>query len=169
MQVKNYNLTLFLVYIGVLIITTTYNVIHSKDTLILSSLEQTRISKKNFNTKSAVQNNLVSYKELKVACTNTNDCIAYVFIESKYFNKSNMKKIGEELSERFKDKSTISAQLFDNMELAKAYISGSKGLQDLQFDRRGRYFRNETEEFIIFYKSPTRKGKFTVVNFRKKP
>lgn len=94
----------------------------------------------------------IPYEILKIRCTETNNCFILAFVKSQYFNKKNMTELANQLSEEFKDKTTVSIALFDNKDLVKLYVEGKKEIRELYFDARGRYQRVDDKEFLIFSK-----------------
>ncbi len=122
----------------------------------------------NFGTLDQAQRNIgrirgPEFEVLKVKCTKDESCIAFVYCDSKLFNERDMERIGMKLSRRFGNKRVINANLFDDKEIAEAYIKGVRGLGGIQVERRGWYLRFDDREFILFSPDPTNRDSQTAI------
>jgi hypothetical protein len=103
----------------------------------------------------------LSYRILRLACTDNDKCLAIAVISPKHFNRMDMEGLGRTLSEEYKEKVTITVLFFDNAKIARQFIQGKREWRDHQIDGRGKYLRSGSEEYIQF--SPSRANPFGLV------
>jgi hypothetical protein len=92
----------------------------------------------------------LDYRVLRVGCTKNNKCMAVAVVKPKHFNRVDIERLGRGLSERYKEKATITVLLFDDLKIARGFVEGKREWRDHQIDGRGKYFRSSSEEYIQF-------------------
>ena len=96
------------------------------------------------------------YEVLKVACSKDGNCGVIIYCDPSSFNEKDMTRIGERLSQQFREKIVVNANLFDSRDIARSYANGTRSLGDLQVERRGWYLRTADREFLLFTPDPAK-------------
>lgn len=93
----------------------------------------------------------VKYSILDISCTPAAKCVVIAYCSPRHFNLNEMSKLARQLSDRFRSKSVVNVNVFDNRQIADGYAKGNRDIGDMQKERRAWYFRDRTREVFLFF------------------
>jgi hypothetical protein len=79
-------------------------------------------------------------------------CLTFAFVEARYYNERNMRKLAESLAAKYESNKGISISIFDNESVIEAYRAGVREPINLMSDRRAFFVHSLECGDLLFYK-----------------